>query len=87
MVKTENITKNRATVFSNSGCVLTRKYGYLNILKAKVGVRIIRGCVLYAENYCNKALLKLQSVRLREFWPEIVYQVYQVKCIKKKQEN
>ena len=28
-----------------------RKYGYFYILKAKVGLRIIRGCVLYAENY------------------------------------
>ena len=28
-----------------------RKYGHFDILRAKVGLRIIRGCVFYAENY------------------------------------
>ena len=37
--------------FQIRGAYYTRKYGYFDILRAKVGVRIIRGCVLYAENY------------------------------------
>ena len=28
-----------------------RNYEYFGILRANVGMRIIRGCVLYAENY------------------------------------
>ena len=40
--------------FQTRGAYYTRKYGYFNILRVKVGVRIIRGCVLYAENYGNR---------------------------------
>ena len=51
MVKTENIAKKEQQYFQTRGAYYTRKYGYFNILRAKVGARIIRGCVLYAENY------------------------------------
>ena len=37
--------------FRIRGAYYTRKYGYFDILRAKLGLRIIRGCVLYAENY------------------------------------
>ena len=51
MFKTENIAKNDQQSFQTWGAYYTRKYGYFNIFMAKVGLRIIRGCVLYAENY------------------------------------
>ena len=37
--------------FQTRGAYYMRNYEYFGILRAKVGVRIIRGCVLYAENY------------------------------------
>ena len=37
--------------FQIRGAYYMRKYGYFDILRAKVGVRIIGGCVLCAENY------------------------------------
>ena len=33
------------------GAYYMRKHEYFGILRAKVGLRIVRGCVLYAENY------------------------------------
>ena len=36
--------------FRIRGAYYTRKYGYFDILGANVGIRIIRGCVLYPEN-------------------------------------
>ena len=49
--KTEVKAKNKAKIFPNSGCVLYADIGYFGILMAKVGVRIIGGCVLFADNY------------------------------------
>ena len=40
--------------FQSKGAYYMWKYGYFDVLRAKVGVRIIRGCVLYAENYGRK---------------------------------
>ena len=66
MVKTENIAKKiEQQYFQTRGAYYTRKYGYFNILRAKVGVRIIRGCVLYAENY---GIHVVQCIAARICW-------------------
>ena len=49
MFKIEVKAKNKAKI--TRGAYYKRKYECFGILRAKVGVRIIRGCVLYAENY------------------------------------
>ena len=51
MFKTDVKAKYKAKYFQTRGAYYTRKYEYFDILRPKVGVRIIRGCVLYAENY------------------------------------
>ena len=51
MFKTEVKAKINENYFQTRGAYYMRKYEYFGISRAKVGVRIIRGCVLYAENY------------------------------------
>ena len=50
MFKTEVKAKYTAKLFPQ-GAYYTRKYEYFGIMRPKVGVRIIRGWVLYAEDY------------------------------------